>query len=79
MEYDFEYQGYLGKVVIDPESDIISGYVVNMDKAGFSFRGETVTAAKADFRATVDDYLNYCEEESITPEAPKVLASTVGQ
>lgn len=73
--YDFEYKGYFGKVVIDPDSDVISGYAVNMDKAGLSFKGETVTAAKRDFEATIDDYLDYCQEEGIDAEVPKALAN----
>ncbi|MGC1309302.1 MAG: hypothetical protein WA885_18940 [Phormidesmis sp.] len=73
--YDFEHKGYLGKVVIDPDSDVISGYVVNMDKAGLSFRGGTVTAAKRDFEATIDDYLAYCQDEGIEAEVPKTLAN----
>ncbi len=70
-DFDFDYKGYLGKVVIDPDSDLISGYVINLSKAGLSFQGESVTQAKADFIATVDDYLAYCAEEGIDAEQPK--------
>ena len=81
-DFDFEHKGYLGKVVIDPDSDSplerlrhrISGYVTNMDRAGMSFSGNSVTQAKADFVATIDDYLAYCAEEGIEVELPKVAS-----
>ena len=47
MEHDFESRGFLAKVVRDPSDNGISGYVANMNKAGLSFRGDTIAAAKA--------------------------------
>lgn len=68
---DFGHRGYLEKVMIDPDSGIISGYVTNMNKSGISFRGESITQAKANFIETVEDYLAYCAAESIEAEQPK--------
>lgn len=63
------YKGYIGTAVFDEENHIFSGEIVNT-KTVITFQGETVTELEAEFKASVDDYLEWCKEDGIAPEKP---------
>ncbi len=63
------YKGYIGKVEYDDENHVFSGSVINV-KTVITFQGKTVDEIETEFRASVDDYLNWCMEDHIEPEKP---------
>lgn len=64
-----EYKGYIGKVEFDAEAGIIHGEVVNTRDV-ITFQGVSVAEVKKAFRASVDDYLDFCQERGETPDKP---------
>ena len=64
-----EYKGYIGNVEFDDESNIFHGEVINLRDV-VTFQGETVKQIRKAFRDSVDDYLEFCEERSESPEKP---------
>lgn len=64
-----EYKGYVGKAEFDDEADIFHGEVL-LTRGIVTFQGRTVTELKKAFRDSIDDYLNFCREQNITPEKP---------
>lgn len=63
------YKGYIGKVEYDDENRVFTGSVVNV-RAVITFQGSTVDEIEDEFRASVDDYLEWCEEDGVEPEKP---------
>ena len=63
------YKGYIGKVDYDDENRIFTGSVINV-KTVITFHGSTVDELEAEFRASVDDYLEWCKEDGVEPEKP---------
>ena len=63
------YQGYIGQVEFDDEQHIFTGNVINTRDI-ITFQGESVKDLEAAFRASVDDYLAWCEEDGVEPEKP---------
>jgi predicted HicB family RNase H-like nuclease len=64
-----KYKGYIGKVEYDDVNRIFSGSVVNI-KSVITFQGNTVDEIETEFRASVDDYLDWCLEDGVEPEKP---------
>ena len=64
-----EYKGYIGKVEIDDEAGILHGEVINIHDV-VTFEGETVEELQQAFRASVDDYLEFCAKRGEDPEKP---------
>ena len=63
------YKGYIGKAEYDDENHIFSGTVINT-KTVITFQGTTVDELEKEFRASVDDYLDWCREDGVDPEKP---------
>ena len=63
------YKGYIGKVEFDYDNMIFSGEVINT-RTVITFHGTSVEELKKEFRASVDDYLEWCKEDGIEPERP---------
>ncbi len=63
------YKGYIGKVEYDDENRVFTGSVVNV-KTVITFYGSTVDELEEEFKASVDDYLDWCKEDGIEPEKP---------
>ena len=63
------YKGYIGKVEYDDENRVFAGSVVNI-KSVITFQGSTVDEIETEFRASVDDYLEWCKEDGAEPEKP---------
>ena len=64
-----KYKGDIGKVEYDDVNRIFSGSVVNI-KSVITFQGSTVDEIETEFRASVDDYLDWCLEDGVEPEKP---------
>ena len=63
------YKGYIGNVEYDDEAHILSGSVINA-RAVITFQGNSVEEVEREFRASVDDYLEWCAEDGVEPEKP---------
>lgn len=63
------YQGYIGDVEYDDQARLFHGEVVNTRDV-ITFQGTSVAELEQAFRASVDDYVSWCEEEGIPPEKP---------
>ncbi len=64
-----EYKAYHGAVAFDPELDKFHGRVVNT-RTVISFYGSSVEQLREEMAASVDTYLEVCEEEGIHPDRP---------
>jgi predicted HicB family RNase H-like nuclease len=64
-----KYKGYTGRAEVDFEARILFGRV-NIDNAVITFQAETIAEAVIEFKASVDDYLEMCQEEGRTPQPP---------
>ena len=63
------YQGYIGKVEFDDEASVFHGEVINTRDV-ITFEGKTVSELRKAFRASVDDYLEFCKERGEAPDKP---------
>lgn len=63
------YKGYVGVVRVDTDAGVIRGKVINT-RDTITFQGKTVPEAEQAFHDSVDDYLEFCAEEGITPDRP---------
>ena len=58
----FKYKGYVGKVCYHEESQVYHGRLQNVGADIITFSGPTIEEAEADFKAAVDDYINWNKE-----------------
>ena len=63
------YKGYIGNVEYDDEAKIFAGTVINT-KTVITFQGTSVEEIEKEFHASVDDYLDWCKQDSVEPEKP---------
>lgn len=66
---NLEYKGYTGTIEYSPEDSLLYGKVMGI-KGLISYEGETGKELEADFRASIDDYLETCKENGTDPEKP---------
>jgi predicted HicB family RNase H-like nuclease len=64
-----EYKGYIGDVEFDTEAGILHGDVLNTRDV-ITFDGQTVKEIETAFRDSVDDYLEWCKQDGVSPEKP---------
>ena len=64
-----EYKGYVAKLDIDPEADLLSGEVLGL-RDEITFQGRTPAEAEKAFHESVDDYLEFCKQRGEPPEKP---------
>jgi predicted HicB family RNase H-like nuclease len=64
-----EYKGYNGSVLYSAEDRVLHGRIVGIRDA-ITFEGENVRQLEANFKAAVDEYLQFCKEQGKTPDAP---------
>lgn len=62
-----EYKGYIGTVEFDADARIFHGDVINTRDV-ITFQGKTVDEIEHAFRESIDDYLEWCEQEGVDPE-----------
>ena len=63
------YKGYVGSVEYDDENRVFTGTVINT-RTVITFHGSSVDELEKEFRASVEDYLQWCKEDGIEPEKP---------
>lgn len=64
-----EYKGYIGNVSYDSESRIFHGEVLNTRDV-ITFQGRSVEEIEKAFKDSINDYIQWCREEGVTPEKP---------
>jgi predicted HicB family RNase H-like nuclease len=64
-----KYKGFLGKVIYDDEAKILHGEVVGINDV-VTFQAKDADSIEDEFKASVDDYLEFCESEGKDPERP---------
>lgn len=67
MKDYLEYKGYHTKVVFDAESCTVRGKIEGI-KDYVDFETSNLKEAEKEFRAAVDDYLEFCEELGVEPD-----------
>jgi len=55
------YKGFIGTVEYDDKAHIFSGEVINT-RTVITFQGTSVDEVEKEFKASVDDYLEWCKE-----------------
>ena len=66
-----EYKGYIATVEYDDSVDLLHGEVVNAASYPIvTFEAADLEGLKREFRISVDDYLAWCKEDGVKPEAP---------
>ena len=63
------YKGYSGHVQFDDEARLFHGEVLDTRDV-ITFQGQSVEEIEQAFRASVDDYLDFCSERGEAPEKP---------
>ena len=64
-----EYKGHIGMVEYDDRAKLFHGDVINI-KTIITFQGKSVAEIEQAFRDSIDDYIAWCEEDSVAPEQP---------
>jgi predicted HicB family RNase H-like nuclease len=64
-----KYKGYLGRVDLDPEADLLHGEVVGTRDV-ITFQARTPKKLLQAFRDSVDDYLDFCKTRGEEPDKP---------
>jgi len=64
-----EYKGYLGDVNFDSEAHLFHGEVINTRDV-ITFQGKSVDELEKAFIDSVEDYLEWCKEDGVSPEKP---------
>lgn len=64
-----EYKGYIGEVSFDSDAHLFHGEVINTRDV-ITFQGKTVDELEIAFKESIEDYLEWCEEDGVSPEKP---------
>jgi predicted HicB family RNase H-like nuclease len=64
-----EYKSYIGTVTFDEDAELFHGEVINLNDV-ITFQSDTVEGLKREFQASVDDYLEFCEQRGERPDKP---------
>ena len=67
MNNTMEYKGYVGRVEFSEADGLFFGKVMGI-RGLLSYEGTTAKELVEDFHGVVDDYLDLCEAQGITPE-----------
>lgn len=63
------YKGYTARIEFDERDGIFVGRILGL-RAIISFHGETVTELRANLETAIDDYLDDCAAQGISPDKP---------
>ena len=63
LENSMTYKGFSATIEYDETSKIFSGELINT-RAVITFHGSSIDEAEKEFHASVDDYLEWCENDS---------------
>ncbi len=64
-----KYKGYTGHAEFDDEAVLFHGEVLDLRDV-ITFQGTSVEELEREFRNSIDDYLEFCEERSEEPDRP---------
>jgi predicted HicB family RNase H-like nuclease len=64
-----KYKGYTGHAEFDDDAGLFHGEVLDLRDV-ITFQGTSVEELEKEFRNSVDDYLEFCEERSEEPDRP---------
>jgi predicted HicB family RNase H-like nuclease len=64
-----QYKEYVGIFEYDPEADIFHGEVINLRDV-ITFQGRSIDELKQALEDSIEDYLDYCRDEGVTPSKP---------
>jgi len=65
---NLKHKGYTGSVEYSKEDDCLFGKVLGLGKTLISYEGNTLQELKSDFVSGVEQYLEHCEKQGVTPE-----------
>lgn len=63
------YKGYVAKIEFDEDNNIFTGMVINT-RTVITFSGLSVDELEKEFHNSVEDYLQWCKEDGVSPEKP---------
>jgi len=63
------YKGYSAKIEYDDEARLFHGEVVDLNDV-ITFQGTQVDELEQAFHDSVDDYLEFCEDQDVEPDKP---------
>lgn len=72
MNNTIQYKGYVGTVEFFEADKTFYGKVLGI-RSLISYEGKGIKELLEDFHGAVDDYLELCEEEGISPEVGSVI------
>ena len=55
------YKGYTAQIEVDVEAGILFGQVLDINDV-ITFKGKTVEEIRQEFKNSIDDYLEFCQE-----------------
>lgn len=64
-----EYKGYIGEVNFDPVARIFHGEIINTRDV-ITFQGKTVDELERAFQESIDNYLEWCKADGVSPDKP---------
>jgi len=64
-----KYKGYVADVELDEEAGVLHGRVINT-RDMITFESSTVDDLKREFHASVNSYLQFCQQRGVEPEKP---------
>ncbi len=67
MSNTMTYRSYIASITVDPDAGLLHGEVVGARDV-ITFQATTVRQLGKEFKASINDYLNLCEERKITPD-----------
>jgi len=66
-----EYKGYLAAVEFDDSVDVLHGRIVNSGPYPIAtFEAMDASQLRREFERSVDEYLEWCEEDGVEPRRP---------
>jgi predicted HicB family RNase H-like nuclease len=69
MSQTMEYKGYSGSVIYSADDKILHGRIIGIRDA-VTYEGTNVRTLEKNFKAAVDEYLNFCKAENKQPDTP---------
>jgi predicted HicB family RNase H-like nuclease len=63
------YKGYTGSIEYSKEDDLLYGKVLGI-RGLISYEGKTGKDLELDFKEAIEEYMDTCKQEGITPEKP---------
>lgn len=62
-----KYKGYMGHAEFDEEAELFHGEVLDLRDV-ITFQGTSVEELEKEYRDSVEDYLEFCEERGEEPD-----------